>query len=96
MSAPVKCGTCSHKWDEIDTYWSRTMNEWDSPCEGCKVWDREYELYTEFRNYEQGTNEDRVKNINRMDTDELAELMSEICGEKKTPAEWEEWLNKEM
>lgn len=96
MSASVKCSTCSHKWDEMDTYYNRTMDECDSPCGGCMVWDRECEIYTEFNNYEQGTNEDRVKNINRMDIDELAELLSEICGEKKTPSEWEEWLNKEM
>lgn len=83
MSAPVKCGTCCHRWSE-------------DVCDGCKVWDPEYELYTAFENYEQGCNEDRIVHISEMCTEEIAQLLSEVCGVKRSPKEWEQWLMEEM
>lgn len=86
MSAPVPCGKCRYKWDLADTWPPDGI-----PCDYCKKYDAENEIYTDFAQFTPLTNEDRVKNIARMDTDELAALLHDIAPQQTT-YDWYQWL----
>ena len=91
MSAPTKCPSCKYKWDFNDTW-----GELDGlPCDYCREYDAENEIFTAFHAYEPATNEDRVKNISRMDTEELAILLNEL-GQQRTTYDWYNWLRQEV
>lgn len=84
MSAPVKCGTCACQWSQ---------DEFGTPCEWCKDYDRENEIYTAFHGYIPALNADLVRNIPNMNDHQLAGTMVRLC--KETSRDWDQdqWLN---
>ena len=92
MSAPTKCPSCKYKWDFDDTW-----GELDGlPCDYCREYDEENEIFTAFHAYEPATNEDRVKNMSRMNTYELAQLLVELNDPTRERGGWVNWLRKEI
>jgi len=88
MSAPVLCGKCRYKWDLNDKWAPDGV-----PCDYCKEYDAENEIYTDFAQFAPLTNEDRVKNMFRMDTDELAALLHDL-NPHHTTYDWFQWLRE--
>ena len=89
MSCPNYCWVCSHQWEheaDPDCY----------ECQGCKEWCEENEMWLGWNNYEPVTHRDMLDHIKEIDNSDLAELLSEIGGQKKTAEEWEDWLEKPM
>jgi len=90
MSAAVPCDKCRYKWNLFDEYPTD-----GNPCEYCREYDAENEIYSDFKQFAHATNEDRVKNISRMEIDELAALLNELCPQQTT-YDWYQWLREEV
>jgi len=87
MGAISYCYSCKH----------RHVQEWNDrneECRGCRKWCPDNEEWEGWYNYTPITHMDQIERLSELDISEVAELLAEIGGCKRTAEEWEEWLDK--
>ena len=89
MSAKKKRKKCIYHWNHKD-------EDGYNPCYRCSLYDQENEIYLDFENFVPATNEDRLKNMMYMTTDELAMLLVEINDPTRERGGWINWLSKKI